>query len=277
MVKRSPSRASFRRARPKGKRKQLDLPGKLSQASLADRERMLDQLFRVILEFSESSGLTTDRAARVFAQARRTVAQTPYRLSDALNFRVMQHIGDVLKAWYTDPQYLDPRGVPSPLPLSGARSVEGLIRRYLPKVNARETARWLIAEGVLRQQSRGRLVPLRRTISFTQPNAMTLDRIPFLVQGLLSTVRHNTEAKAGGLETRCERQLTLNRFPLSEVPRFNWEVKRLVPMLLDQLESWAAPYLQAAEGKMHKTARVGVEVFSYVDEHAQRAKRAKQA
>ena len=109
-------------------------------------------------------------------------------------------------------------------------------------------------------------------ISFTQANAMMLDRIPFLLQGLLSTFSHNIEVKAQGGETRCERMLTLDHFPLKDVSRFSWEVKRLVPMLLDQLESWAAPYVQATERKPQKTARVGVEVFSYVEEHASRAK-----
>ena len=129
-----------------------------------------------------------------------------------------------------------------------------------------------MAEGVLREQTDGCVVPVRRVISFIRPNTMVFDRIPFLLQALLSTYSHNIEAKAKGEETRCERMLTLDQFPLQDVPRFNWEVKRLVPMLLDQLESWAAPRLRAAERKSQKTTRVGVEVFSYVEEPAPRAK-----
>ena len=184
----------------------------------------------------------------------------------------MARIGEAFKTWYTEPEYLDARGVPAALPLSGARSLETLITRFLPKVNARETARWLMAEGVLRQQTNGFVVPVRRVISFIRPNTMVLDRIPFLVQALLSTYTHNIEAKAKGEETRCERMLTLDQFPVKDVPRFNWEVKRLVPILLDSLESWAAPHLRAAERKPQQTARVGVEVFSYVEEPAPRAK-----
>jgi hypothetical protein len=236
---------------------------------------MLDQIFRVILEFSVSSGVCPSRAAQVFEHARRTVARAPYRLSDALNFKVMLYIAELLKAWYTEPDYLDARGVPAPLSLSGTRSVEELVRRFVPDVNALKTARWLIAEGVVQKRSRGRLVPVRRTISFSQPNAMTIDRIPFLLQGLLSTVIHNTRAKAQGRDTRCERMLALEGFPLSDVPRFDREVKRLVPIFLDQLESWAAPYLQAAEEKSQKTVRVGIEMFSYVEKHARRKKRGK--
>ena len=275
MAKRTLPRAAPKHSRTESMPKRgrgTALPRNLGQASLADHEQMLNEIFRVILEFSRNSGVSHDRAARVFAHARRTVDKTPYRLSDALHFEIMTRIGDVLKAWYTEPEYLDARGVPAPLPLSGARSVERLIRRFMPKVDARDTVRWLIAEGVFRQHAQGRLLPTRRMISFTQANAMILDRIPLLLQGLLSTFSHNFEVKVKGGETRCEHSLTLDQFPLKEVPRFSREVKRLVPMLLDQLESWAAPYLRAAERKSQKTARVGVEVFGYVEEHAPRAK-----
>jgi hypothetical protein len=277
MTKSSPPRAPAKGARIGPERRhsrRLSLPRKLSEATLADREQMLDQMFRVILEFAAHSGVTPQRAARMFAQARRGVAKSPYRLSEALHFKVMAQVGDALTAWYTDPHYLDARGLPAPLPLSGAKSVERLLKRYVPNVRARDTARWLLAEGVLREQRQGLLLPFRRMVSFPQPNAMTLDRIPFLLQGLLSTVSHNTIAKAKGRDTRCERTLALDRFPVSQVARFNWEVKRLVPMLLDQLESWADPHLKATEPTPRKTARVGIEVFSYVEEHAPRAKRA---
>jgi hypothetical protein len=269
----SPPRAEPRRAKAKRKpRPRAALPREFAETSLADQEQMLGEIFGVILEFSKKSGISPDRAARLFAHARRTAGTRSYRRSDALHMRVMARIGEALKTWYTDPEYLDARGVPASLPLSGARSVETLITRFLPKVNARETARWLMAEGVLREQTSGCVVPVRRVISFIRPNAMVLDRIPFLMQALLSTYSHNIEAKATGEETRCERMLTLDQFPVSQVPRFSWEVKRLVPMLLDSLESWAAPHLRAAERKSQKTARVGVEVFSYVEEPAPRAK-----
>jgi hypothetical protein len=234
---------------------------------------MLDQMFRVILEFAADSGITAERTTRVFAQARRDVAHSPYRLSDALHFKVMMSIAEVFKAWYTEPEYLDSHGAPVPLPLSGAKSVEHLISHYVPKVNARDTARWLIAEGILRQQGRGRLVPTRRMISFAQANAMMVDRIPFLLQGLLSTFSHNIEANAKGGETRCERMLTLDRFRVRDLPRFDREVKRLVPMLLDQLELWAAPFLEPEGSLSQRTARVGLEAFSYVEEPAPGPKR----
>jgi hypothetical protein len=232
---------------------------------------MIQKMYQVILQFAQDSGVSTAWAVRAFANARRAVDRSPYRLQDALDFKVMLRISEALKAWYTKPEYLDPRGAPTPLPLSGARSVESLIARFVPELAARDTVRWLIREGALRRRSTGHLVPVRRVIRFIRPNAMTLDRIPFLLQGLLSTVSHNTEAKIKGRDTRFEQMLTLDRFRASALRRFNREVQKLAALLLNQLESWAAPYLEPEDSR-RETARVGVDVFTYVEAGARRAK-----
>jgi hypothetical protein len=235
---------------------------------------MIANLFLVILEFAKSSGVSPERTAGAFSRARHTLGRSPYRLREAIDFAVMMRISEALKAWYTEPEYLGPRGAPAPLQLLGPRSVSSLLTRFLPNVTARETVEWLITERVLKRLSTGLLLPLGRTISFVRPNAMTLDRIPFLLQALLSTVDHNTQAKVIGRETRCERMLAVDRLRLSAVPRFNREVKKLVVAFLNHLESWAAPYLEPEQSRSRRrTARVGVEVFAYVEPRARRAKR----
>jgi len=251
---------------------------KLTSANLADHERMIANLFLVILEFAKGSGVSTERTARSFARARHALGRSPYRLRAALDFAVMQRISEALKAWYTEPDYLGPRGAPAPLPLSGPKSVSSLLARFLPNATAREIVEWLITERVLRRLSTGLLVPLGRTISFVRPNAMTLDRIPFLLQALLSTVSHNTRAKTTGRDTRCERLLALDRLRLSAVPHFNREVKKLVAAFLNHIESWAAPYLEPELSPSQRgTARVGVEVFAYVEPRPRRTKRGKRS
>jgi hypothetical protein len=247
---------------------------KLTSANLADHERMIANLFLVILEFAKGSGVSPESTARGFARAQRALGRSPYRLRAALDFAVMQRISEALKAWYTEPEYLGPRGAPAPLPLLGPKSVSNLLARFLPNVTAGEIVEWLVTEKVLKRLSTGLLVPLARTVSFVRPNAMTLDRIPFLLQALLSTVSYNTWAKATGRDTRCERMLALDRLRLSAVPRFNREVKKLVVAFLNRLESWAAPYLEPEHSpSRRRTARVGVEIVAYVEPRARRAKR----
>jgi hypothetical protein len=264
MATRSEGRAAARSARRKGEPQTVDLARKLTSANLADHERMIANLFLVILEFAKSSGVSPERTAGAFSRARHTLGRSPYRLREAIDFAVMMRISEALKAWYTEPEYLGPRGAP----------VSSLLTRFLPNVTARETVEWLITERVLKRLSTGLLLPLGRTISFVRPNAMTLDRIPFLLQALLSTVDHNTQAKVIGRETRCERMLAVDRLRLSAVPRFNREVKKLVVAFLNHLESWAAPYLEPEQSRSRRrTARVGVEVFAYVEPRARRAKR----
>jgi hypothetical protein len=278
MATRSEGHSPGRTARGKGARHRVARERKLTSANLADHERMITNLFLVILEFAKSSGVSPERTAGGFARAQRALGRSPYRLRAALDFAVMQRISEALKAWYTEPEFLGPRGAPAPLPLSGSKSVSSLLARFLPNVTARDIVEWLIEERVLKRLSTGLLVPLGRTISFVRPNAMTLDRIPFLLQACLSTVSHNTQAKATGRDTRCERLLALDRLRLSAVPHFNREVKKLVAVFLNHLESWAAPYLEPEHTASRRTtARVGVEVFAYVEPRARRTTRSRRS
>jgi Family of unknown function (DUF6502) len=273
MATRSEGHTSGRTARGKASRSGAS-ERKLTSANLADHERMIANLFLVILEFAKASGVSPERTGHGFARARRSLGRSPYRLRAALDFAVMQRISEALKAWYTEPDYLDLRGTPAPLPLSGSKSVSSLLTRFLPNLTARDIVEWLITEKVLKRLHTGHLVPLGRTISFVRPNAMTLDRIPFLLQALLSSVSHNTWAKATGRDTRCERLLALDRLHLSAVPHFNREVKKLVAAFLNHLESWAAPYLEPEQSRSRRrTARVGVEIFAYVEPRTRRGTR----
>jgi hypothetical protein len=239
---------------------------------------MIANLFLVLLEFAKSSDVSTKRAAAIFAQASRVISDSPYRLRDAVDFAVMLRIAEVLKAWYTEPEYLGARGTPAPLPLVGPKSVESLLERFVPDLKAPGMVEWLIRDRVLRRLSSGLFVPLRRRIAFLRPNAMTFDRIPFVFKALLSTVVHNAEAKAKGRDTRCERMLALDRFRVSALPRFDREVKGLVAAFLNHLEFCAAPYLEPENSpSRRKTARVGVEIFAYVEPRARRLKRGKRS
>ena len=112
MTKTSPPRAA--RKPGKGDRKRRTAASRnFAEASLADREQMLGEIFDVILEFSKKSGISAARTARLFAHARRTADTRPYRRSDTLHLKVMVRIGEAFKTWYTEPEYLDARGVPA--------------------------------------------------------------------------------------------------------------------------------------------------------------------
>ena len=170
-------------------------------------------------------------------------------------FQTMLRISEILSAWYQEPAFLYENGEPRSLPLVGAKSFATLVTRFLPRFKPDDIAEVLIAERVLRRGAQGELTPLRRTVSFTKPGAMMLDRVPVVLQCLLSTIRHNVTTQ-GHRGTRCERLITLDRLPVAAIPAFNEQVKKLAQSLSNQMENWANPR-QLPEGSKTRSARSG--------------------
>ena len=222
----------------------------------------------MILEFAANSGLGAPAAARAFANAQVSAGRSQVRLGDPLDFEVMLKISEAFKAWYAEPHYLDARGAPAALTLEGARSFKALMTRFLPDFEAGDIAHWLIGEGLLERSPTNLLVPNRRSVVFSRPNAMTLDRVPYVLQGLLSTVHHNHAVARKARDTRCEQLATIDRFRVADLPRFHREIKKFAPHILNQIETWALPY-QEPEGSRRrvKTTRVCVEFFASSEEH----------
>ena len=226
---------------------------------------MLEQIYRVVVEFADDFGINRLATHRCFLKAEKSVTRSPYRLHQAVEFQTMLRISEILSAWYQEPAFLYENGEPRSLPLVGAKSFTTLVSRFLPQFKPDNIAEILVSERVLRRGAQGELTPLRRTVSFTKPGAMMLDRVPVILQCLLSTIRHNVNTQ-GHHGTRCERLITLDRLPVAAIPAFNEQVKKLAQSLSNQMENWANPRQLPERSRSHKRmARVGVEVFAYVE------------
>src|SRR5271163_2115679 len=64
-------------------------PQDLLRANLEDRERMLEQIYRVIFEFARDFGLQTPSARRAFQKAEKSVVRSPYRLREAVRYHTL--------------------------------------------------------------------------------------------------------------------------------------------------------------------------------------------
>ena len=274
MAQRQPTR---RRARPSGassdssrqRTRRSDRsrrPQDLLRADYDDRVRMLEQIYRVVFEFAQDFDLNTQSARRAFQRAARSVAKSPYRLSEAVRYQTLHHIAEILDAWYREPAFLNEQGDPRALPLAGPKSFSTLARRFLPRFNPREIADILVTERLLERDSTGGVVPLRRSARFAGKSALMMDRVPALVHALFSTLRHNARSSGPPPNMRCERGTMIDRLPVEQIPEFNEYVRKLAYTLLNQTDGWASQR-QVPEGikSRRRLARVGVEVFAYVE------------
>jgi hypothetical protein len=239
--------------------------GELLRADPQDTARMLQQLFCVLMQFAHRQQLSAKECRQAFTGAQRQVKRSPYRLADAVRFDTFQQIAELLATWYRDAPFLDERGAPKPLPIAGPKSFTALAARYLPDYPATQVADLMVKEKLLDSYGRDSVIPCRRAAIFAKPNPMMLDRIPVLVHGLMSTVAHNISAKGRAEGTRCEQSTTFPRLPVELIPAFNANVKAWAQLLLDKTDSWARQRGLPENSGGRRTARVGVEVFSFIE------------
>lgn len=246
----------------------------LLRAGHEHRERMLEQAFRVQLEFASSLKIDLATATRAFKRAARSVKSSPYRLKDAVRFQILVQIGELLAVWYRDKAYLDEGGEPRPIAMEGSKGFAALAKRFFPALDAADIAEVLIAERLLFRNTDGSVEPRRRVAGFLNANAVMLDRVPALMQGLLGTLTHNARAHRRGEETHCERG-TIVKIPADAVEQFDVAVKQLAQNLINNVDDWAERRTRNRKPSTKRRVLAGVQVFSFVDSPARRRKRSK--
>lgn len=163
----------------------------------------------------------------------------------------------VITHWHSDPQYLDSRGAPIPLPFrSRGPCLSALIERVLPHENPVEVARSLMRlKGVRRVGAR--YVPTARHLTYPR----VVGRIHGLsaLSGMLGTVERNVTSR--NKPPLIERAALNPSFPVSALPRF-----------YPRLENQTSKFLWEQDGSMRSLekedpngprVRLGVVVFTF--------------
>jgi hypothetical protein len=229
---------------------------------------MLEQLFCVVLEFARRQGLSFEQSRLAFVQAQRLSKTSRYRPTITAQYETLQRVSELLAAWYREAEFLDEKGAPKTLAITGNNSFSTLSRRYLPGHPAKRVADLMAKEKLLYVDNSGKVAPQHRAARFARSSPMVLDRIPVLVHGFLNTLAHNLSKEGRAEGTRCETNATAKRLPVELVPAFNENVKKWAQALLDQADTWTYQReVPENSGAGRKTARVGVEVFAYVQDN----------
>jgi hypothetical protein len=212
----------------------------------------LERLVRILVH----SGHSPKQLAREFRDICARLKE-PARRWDPTRLAYVADLTHVIAHWYADPQYLDSRGAPLPLPLRGrGPSLCALIERVLPEENAVAVAQSLCrVQGVRRRA--GRYVPSGRCIVFPQTSGRFHGLAALL--GMLRTVEHNV----AGVKTSAilERTAINPSFPVSALPAFH-----------RRLKAQATDFLWNVDGDMRRRengaaggarTRLGVGVFAF--------------
>jgi len=212
----------------------------------------LERLARILVH----SGHSPKELAREFRDICSRLKE-PARRWDPKQLTHFIGLAHVITRWYTDPQYLDSRGAPIPLPLRArGPSLCALIERVLPAENPSAVAQSLARlQGVKR---RGNLyLPSARY--FVLPRASARVHVLTALLDMLRTIERNVAGPKTA--TILERTAVNPGFPVRALPAFHRRLKAL-----------AAEFLWNVDGDMRRRetedpngprARVGVGVFAF--------------
>lgn len=181
----------------------------------------------------------------------------PSRRFDPERLNFLADIPHVIALWYSDPRYLEARGVPTALPLHGRHaSLRSLIHRVLPDKDPEAVARALLDMRAIRQRG-GRYVPTARHIALRQDSAR-LHSLSLLLR-ILSTIERNVAgSRAAAI---VERNAIHPHFPVSALPGFHRRLKtRAADFLWDTDSDMRRRERRIKRGPV---TRLGVEVFAF--------------
>lgn len=168
---------------------------------------------------------------------------------------------DVIAHWHADPQYLDSRGAPLALPLTGSGpSLTSLIERVLPESDSETVIESLRQVKAIRRQG-GRYRPTGRQLAYQHQRVVGWLHGLTALLGLLRTVEHNIAHPEG--PTLLERAAMTPRFPV-----------RYLPEMHQRFKDRAATFLWQFDGEMRQrerpsdranVVRLGIGIFAFED------------
>lgn len=197
---------------------------------VAEREQGIDGRKQTISRMSVLTGLTRKEVSRILKQPRDASGEAAVRYHRASR---------VITGWIRDERYMDADGAPRPLPVEGdGPSFAELVKAYSGDVPARAILDELVRVGAVERDVDG-IVHLRARGYL--PQAGEADKLQILgtdVAGLISTIRHNLDARPG--DAFYQRKVFYDQLPESCLPALRALASEHAQALLELLDEWMA-------------------------------------
>jgi Family of unknown function (DUF6502) len=228
------------------------------QSSTLDA-RAVEAIGRFVRVLARCGCSPSDIADEVARQSRRVPAGWAPKARAAL--REMDDASHVLTLWFSDPAYLDRKGNPIALPLRGSGgSLETLVARVDPKVDARELLRYLVRRHALRRIGE-RYLPKDRILSLRGAGGPDNFRHLRGLLGMLRTQEHNGQPRRkaeGWYEVFAENP----RFPISARGTFDKSIRQWGNRLLYRADSEMHRY-ERARKRGERTVRMALGIYRF--------------
>ncbi len=186
---------------------------------------------------------TTSRVSVITGLSRKEVTRVRKlpKPDDSASTERYNRAARVIAAWRRSSDFLDEKGRPATLPITGSGNTFGeLVKRFGGDVPVRATLDELARVGAVEQCKDGRVRLLTRAYI---PEGSDGDKLNILgtdVGHLISTIDHNL--KPDSIALRFQRKVAYDNLPDDVLPKFRKLSARKAQNLLESLDRWLAQH-----------------------------------
>lgn len=230
-------------------------------AKIIDRSRAVSLLYPIAASFG-SGGMSRAQSLAALAAAIENVRR-------AEGNRKLEHIGggtcylDVIAAWTRQRKFLDPRGQPRSLPLSGANGFSALVRSAAAGRNPEEVLRVLLRFKNVRRLSNGRVQLVSPLFRASAGPRMAFEPIACFLNDATSTLTHTLKSTrtpaSPDLFWRTVESVHISK---ANAKRFVEFAKQRSLLFLFEMDDWLQAHSGAKPHSNKKKIRVGLGLFS---------------
>ncbi len=209
---------------------------------------------------------TTSRVSVITGLSRKEVMRVRQlsRPDDRESSEKYNRAARVIAAWRRDKKFLNTKGRPASLPLTGAgASFSELVKRFSGDIPVRATLDELIRVGAVKRLEDGRIRLLTRTYVAESSDADKLHIMGTDVAHLISTIDHNLKSDSRG--PFFQRKVAYDNLPDDALPLFRQYSAKRAQKLLENLDHWLAQHdrdvTPAVEGTGRNNAGIGIYYF----------------
>jgi hypothetical protein len=227
------------------------------------REVTVDDVIKDLLDLFGHLGLDAGHLAA------RVVDLDPATMASRRLYPHASAIGELLKAWHQDPEYLDDQGSPSPIRMrSGRRSFRHLADKTVPNMDPKTLLLELERIGAVTIDANGYIRVHMRSLPVYEDKQLAIQHTLISLDSFIRTLRHNLNSTVSNSDQLFHRVAWNGDLDAREIPTLKIRVKRHGQNFLESCDNWMTRRTKSStynSRKKRKPAQVFIGVYLAVD------------
>jgi hypothetical protein len=211
------------------------------------REVTVDDVIKDLLDLFSHLGLDAGRLAE------RVVDLDSATMASRRLYPHASAIGELLRAWHQDPEYLDDLGCPSPIKMRTRRgSFRHLANKTVPNMDPKTLLCELERIGAVSIDSSGNIRVHMRSIPVYEDKQLAIQHTLTSLDSFIRTLRHNLNSSASNSAQLFHRVAWSGDLDPREIPTLKIRVKRHGQNFLESCDNWMTRRNKPSTGRTNR-------------------------